>query len=120
MHSIIQYGLVRRATADIEIGGVHIAEGDWITCLLASGNRDEAVYKCPHALDPAQPQVPHLTFGYGVHQCVGMSLARVELRVVLRLLFAMFPDLRLVRPVEELRYREDMFVYGLYELPVRW
>jgi cytochrome P450 len=120
MHSIIQYGLVRRATADIEIGGVHIGEGDWITCLLASGNRDEAVYKCPHALDPAQPQVPHLTFGYGVHQCVGMSLARVELRVVLRLLFAMFPNLQSVRPVEELRYREDMFVYGLYELPVRW
>jgi cytochrome P450 len=120
MHSIIQYGLVRRATADIEIGGVHIAEGDWITCLLASGNRDEAVYKCPHAIDPAQPQVPHLTFGYGVHQCVGMSLARVELRVVLRSLFAMFPNLQSVRPVAELRYREDMFVYGLYELPVRW
>jgi cytochrome P450 len=120
MHSIIQYGLVRRATADIEIGGVHIAAGDWITCLLASGNRDEAVYKCPHAIDPTQPQVAHLTFGYGVHQCVGMSLARVELRVVLRLLFEMFPNLRSVQPVEKLRYREDMFVYGLYELPVQW
>jgi cytochrome P450 len=120
MHSIIQYGVVRRAMADIELDGVRIAEGDWITCLLASGNRDEAVYRCPHTIDPAQPHVPHLTFGYGVHQCVGMSLARTELRVVLRRLFETFPDRRPVRPVEELRYRDDMFVYGLDELPVRW
>lgn len=120
VHSIIQFGVTRRATSDIEIGGVRIAEGEWVTCLLASGNRDEAQYKCPHAIDTTQPQVAHLTFGYGVHQCVGMSLARVELRVVLRALFAAFPGLRAVRPVDELRYREDMFVYGLYEFPVRW
>jgi cytochrome P450 len=120
IHSIIQYGVVRRATADIEIGGVRIAEGDWITCLLASGNRDETQYKCPHSIDVTQPQAAHLTFGYGVHQCLGMSLARVELRVVLRALFARFPHLQPVHPVEELRYREDMFVYGLYELPVQW
>lgn len=120
MHSIIQYGVTRRATADIQLGGVRIAAGDWITCLLASGNQDETVYKCPHAIDTSQPQIPHLTFGYGVHQCVGMSLARVELRVVLRELFAWFPTLRPTRPAEQLRYRDDMFVYGLYELPVTW
>ena len=111
---------MRRATEDIQIGGVRIAEGDWITCLLASGNQDETVYKCPHAMDTAQPQIPHLTFGYGVHQCLGMSLARVELRVVLRELFAEFPTLRPTRTVAELPYRDDMFVYGLKELPVTW
>lgn len=120
MHSIIQYGVTRRATADLEIGGVRIASGEWVTCLLASGNRDESVYQCPHAIDTAQPPVQHLTFGHGVHQCVGMSLARVELRVVLRELFAQLPTLRSRRPVEELRYRDDMFVYGLYDLPVEW
>lgn len=120
MHSIIQYGVVRRATEDVEVGGVRIAAGEWVTCLLASGNRDESIYQCPHQLDTEQPRVPHLTFGYGVHQCVGMSLARVELKVVLRELFGQWPDLRPVRPVDELRYRDDMFVYGLYELPVRW
>ncbi|ALG08719.1 cytochrome P450 [Kibdelosporangium phytohabitans] len=120
IHSVIQYGVVRRATEDVEVGGVRIAAGEWVTCLLASANRDESKYGCPHAIDVEQSKVPHITFGYGVHQCLGMSLARVELRVVLRALFAEFPDLRPVRPVEDLRYREDMFVYGLYELPVEW
>ncbi|GLY69675.1 cytochrome P450 [Amycolatopsis taiwanensis] len=120
IHSVIQYGVLRRATEDVEVGGVRIAAGDWVTCLLASGNRDESRYQCSHAIDVNQPTVPHITFGYGVHQCVGMSLARVELRVVLRALFTEFPDLSPICPVEELRYREDMFVYGLYELPVRW
>jgi cytochrome P450 len=120
IHSIIQYGVARRATADIEIGGVTIAEGEWVTCLLASGNRDESVYQCPHAIAVDQPRVPHLTFGYGVHQCVGMSLARVELNVVLRMLFTELPGLRPVKPVQDLRYRDDMFVYGLHELQVTW
>jgi cytochrome P450 len=56
MHSIIQYGVTRRATADIQLGGVRIAAG-----------QDGAVDKCPHAIDTSQPQIPHLTFGYGVH-----------------------------------------------------
>jgi cytochrome P450 len=120
IHSIIQYGVTRRATADVEAGGVTIRAGEWVTCLLASGNRDESVYSCPHAIAADQPRVPHLTFGYGVHQCVGMSLARVELNVVLRTLFTEMPGLRPVGPVEELRYRDDMFVYGLHELPVTW
>lgn len=120
MQAIIQYGIVRRAVADIEIDGVRIAEGDWVVASLASANRDETRYTCPHAVDVAQRGAPHLTFGYGVHQCAGQSLARVEVRVVLRELFAAFPTLRPTVPVEELAYREDMFVYGLFSLPVEW
>ncbi|HEV3360715.1 MAG TPA: cytochrome P450 [Pseudonocardiaceae bacterium] len=120
IHSIIQFGVTRRATDDIDINGVHIAKGEWVTCLLASGNRDESQYSCPHAIDPSQASTGHLTFGYGVHQCVGMSLARVELRVVLNALFTALPHLQSLRPVTELPYRQDMFVYGLRELPVRW
>lgn len=120
MQAIIQYGIVRRAVADIEIDGVHIAEGDWVVVSLASANRDEARFECPHAIDTAQKATAHLTFGYGVHQCAGQSLARVEVRVVLRELFAAFPTLRSTVPVEELAYREDMFVYGLFALPVEW
>jgi cytochrome P450 len=120
MHAIIQFGIVRRATADIDIDGVHIAEGDWVVSSLASANRDETRYSCPHAVDTSQQQSPHLTFGYGVHQCAGQSLARTEVRVVLRELFAAFPDLRTTMPVEELRYRYEMWVYGLYECPIVW
>ncbi|HEV3360728.1 MAG TPA: cytochrome P450 [Pseudonocardiaceae bacterium] len=120
IHSIIQFGVTRRVTEDIEIGGVRIAEGEWVSCLLGSGNRDEAQYSCPYDMNPDQAAAPHLTFGYGVHQCIGMSLARVELRVVLNALFTALPKLAPVHPVEELRYRDDMFVYGLLELPVCW
>jgi cytochrome P450 len=120
MQAIIQYGIVRRAVADIEIGDVRIAEGDWVVSSLASANRDEERFACPHAVDTEAAHAPHVTFGYGVHQCAGQSLARVEVRIVLRELFRAFPTLRAVTPVEELRYREDMFVYGLFELPVEW
>ncbi len=120
MHSIIQFGVTRRVTEDIEIGGVRIAAGEWVSFQLGSGNRDEAQYSCPHELNPDQAAAPHLTFGYGVHQCIGMSLARVELRVVLNALFTALPKLAPVHPVEEMRYRDDMFVYGLLELPVCW
>ena len=124
MHAIIQWGIIRRATDDIdlEVNGenVHIAAGDWVVSSLASANRDETRYGCPHAVDTGQNQAPHLTFGYGVHQCAGQSLARTEVRVVLRELFAMFPELRTAAPVAELRYRKDMWVYGLFECPVVW
>ncbi|OLF17357.1 cytochrome P450 [Actinophytocola xanthii] len=120
MHAIIQWGIIRRATDDIDVNGVRIAKGDWVVCSLSSANRDESRYSCPHLVDPGQPQAPHLTFGYGVHQCAGQSLARTEVRVVLRELFATFPELRITVPVEELRYRYEMWVYGLYECPVVW
>jgi cytochrome P450 len=120
IHSIVQYGVVRRATEDIDIAGVHIAAGDWVVSSLASANRDESRYGCPHAVDTTWAQAPHLTFGYGVHQCAGQSLARVELRVVLRELFDAFPGLHSTMPVERLPYRENMFVYGLLRLPVTW
>jgi cytochrome P450 len=120
IHSIVQYGVVRRATEDIDIAGVHIAAGDWVVSSLASANRDESRYGCPHAVDTTRAQAPHLTFGYGVHQCAGQSLARVELRVVLRELFDAFPGLHSTMPVERLPYRENMFVYGLLRLPVTW
>ncbi|GAB3433960.1 cytochrome P450 [Actinophytocola sediminis] len=120
MHAIIQWGIVRRATDDIEINGLRIAKGDWVVCSLASANRDEERYACPHAVDTSQAQSPHVTFGYGVHQCAGQSLARTEVRVVLRELFAAFPGLRTTVSPEELRYRYEMWVYGLYECPVVW
>jgi len=120
IHAIVQFGVVRRATEDIDIAGVRIAAGDWVVSSMASANRDESRYACPHAVDVSSAQPPHLTFGYGVHQCAGQSLARVELRVVLRELFAAFPELRSTLPVERLPYRENMFVYGLLELPVEW
>jgi len=74
----------RTATVDTEVGGIPVAEGDYLVMLYASGNRDEAVYG-PTAgeLDLArEPTTPNLAFGFGEHFCLGAALARQEARVL--------------------------------------
>ena len=61
-----------------------------------------------------------LAFGFGVHQCLGQSLARVELQVALETLLRRLPGLRLNVAFDELRFKEDGAVYGVHELPVAW
>lgn len=61
-----------------------------------------------------------MAFGYGVHQCVGQNLARMELDVVYSTLLRRIPTLRLATPADELRFKDDAIVWGLYELPVTW
>jgi cytochrome P450 len=61
-----------------------------------------------------------MAFGYGIHQCLGQSLARLELRIVLTTLFRRIPTLRLTMPAEELPYKHNAAFYGIYEVPVTW
>ena len=61
-----------------------------------------------------------LVFGYGVHQCLGQPLARMELNVVLSTLYKRIPTLRLATEPDKLNYKHDGQVYGVYELPVTW
>ena len=61
-----------------------------------------------------------MAFGFGIHQCLGQVLARIELQVVYGRLFERLPNLRLAVPFEDLRFRHDMFVYGVHELPLNW
>jgi cytochrome P450 len=111
--------LTRRATEDVEVGGQVVRAGEWVSVSL-SANYDEAL--CPHAskLDVERPTPPHLAFGFGPHQCLGQNLARAELQIMLTGLFTRFPTLRLAKDVRDLPYRDDMVVYGVYELPVTW
>ncbi|MGH1553513.1 cytochrome P450 [Streptomyces sp. L7] len=62
----------------------------------------------------------HVAFGYGIHQCLGQTLARVELQTVLTTLFRRLPGLRLAVPAGQLAYNRDNIVYGLRALPVTW
>ncbi|WP_432114302.1 cytochrome P450 [Streptomyces sp. S1] len=112
-------GLSRVSTADIEIGGVTIREGDGIIFLNPAANRDEAQFERPNELDIHRNVRNHLSFGFGIHQCIGQNLARVELDVALRTLFDRVPDLRLDRPVDEIEVKQGL-VFGLAELPVAW
>ncbi|MEN3299534.1 cytochrome P450 [Pseudonocardia sp.] len=112
-------GIPRRATEDVEVGGQLVRSGEWVT-ISSYANRDETL--CPHAgtLDVRRPTPPHVAFGFGPHQCLGQNLARAELQIMLTSLFTRFPTLQPEKDIRDLPYRNDMLVYGVYELPVVW
>ena len=112
--------LVRTALEDVEIGGQRIAQGESVAIDVPVVNRDPARFADPDTLDLGRSASGHVTFGYGVHQCLGQQLARVELRVALPALVRRFPDLRLAIAPEDVKLRGDMSIYGVHELPVTW
>ncbi|MEU7481174.1 cytochrome P450 [Lentzea sp. NPDC042327] len=116
--SISDAGTARVAMEDIELGGVTIRAGEGILPLNHAANRDVNVFEDPDRLDVRREARSHVAFGYGVHQCVGQNLARMELEIVYSTLLRRVPGLRLAAPLEELRFKDDAIVYGVYELPV--
>jgi cytochrome P450 len=118
--SVIQAGVRRVAREDAEVNGHLVKKGEGVICALPSANRDEEVFVDPDRFDVTRDASAHLAFGYGIHQCLGQMLARVELEITIATLFSRIPGLRLAVPFDELRFREDMFVYGVYELPLTW
>lgn len=110
----------RVATDDIEIGGVTIRRGEGVILLTAAADRDAAAFGDPDRLDINRGAKHHVAFGYGVHQCLGQNLARVELEIVYRSLFDRIPGLTVVGDPQDLPYKHNSVVYGLHELPVTW
>jgi cytochrome P450 len=101
----------RTATADVEIGGVLVKEGQKIAALLGSANRDETVFDRPTEMDVTRDPNPHIGFGAGIHFCIGAPLARMEMSVSLPALMAKYPNLELAaEPV-----RRPGFVLRGYE-----
>src|SRR3712207_4268167 len=88
----------RTATEDVGIGGVTVARGQKIAALLGSANRDPAVFTDPDTLDVGRAENPHITFGAGVHFCIGAPLARVELQASFGALLARTSRLELGAP----------------------
>jgi cytochrome P450 len=117
--TVIQ-GVARVALADLEIGGQHITKGDGLICGVLAANHDENVFRGAAELDIHRDARQHLTFGYGIHQCIGQALARVELEIAITRLLTRFPHLRLAAQPNELPFRTDMLVYGVYKLPIEW
>lgn len=106
----------RHAYDDIEVMGQHFAKGAEVALLLAAANRDPGPYDAPNRFNPARPAVPNLSFGAGLHFCVGAPLARLELSVALPILFARLPGLRLAGPP---KYADVFHFHGLQSLMVR-
>jgi cytochrome P450 len=91
----------RWAQEDVELGGQPIKAGEMVLPRLEAANRDSAVFTDPGRFDPNREPNRHLSFGYGVHHCLGAPLARIEIAEALRTLATQVPDLRLgVKPEE--------------------
>jgi hypothetical protein len=105
----------RTATADVPIGGVTVERGQKIAALLGSANRDPAVFADADTLDVGRTDNPHISFGAGVHFCIGAPLARVELQASFGALLSRTSRLELARPA---RRRPEFVMRGLRDLPV--
>jgi cytochrome P450 len=117
--TIVEAGF-RLATADIEIGGEVIRAGEGVVALAGTANRDVAAFDDPDRFDVRRGARHHVSFGYGIHQCLGQNLARLELEIVFDTLFRRVPGLRLAAPLGELPFKDDTQIYGVYRLPVTW
>ncbi|KAA9153198.1 cytochrome P450 [Amycolatopsis acidicola] len=118
--NITHSGRRRVATEDLEIGGQVIRRGEGLIIAGDIANRDDSAFPDPDRLDVTRKARHHVAFGYGVHQCLGQPLARIELQVVYSTLYRRLPGLKLAVPLEELPFKHDMIVYGVHELPVTW
>ncbi len=118
--TIVHSQVDRVALEDLTIGGQLIRAGDAVLMNLPAGNWDTAFVDNPDSLDIDRYTRGHLAFGYGVHQCIGQNLARVELQVALATLARRLPGLRLAVPPEQLRFQDEQEIYGVDELPVTW
>ncbi len=111
----------RVALEDIEdLGGKKIPKGESVLCLLGSANRDPAVYPDnPERLDVRRPNVRPLSFGGGIHHCLGAQLARIEAEIAIATLLRRIPDLRL-DDADNPQWRPTFVLRGLKALPASW
>ncbi len=108
----------RIPTEDIEIGDTTIAAGRFVMVMLGAANRDPQRFSSPERLDLGRDEGPSISFGFGIHHCIGAPLARAEAEVALSTLFDRLPRLRVT--LDEPRWKPTMIFRGLRELPVRW
>ncbi|HEY4021009.1 MAG TPA: cytochrome P450 [Pseudonocardiaceae bacterium] len=113
-------GAMRIAIADTEIAGVPIAKGDAVLPLINAANRDPDVFDDPDGVVLDRKPNPHLSFGHGIHHCLGAQLGRLELEIALRTLLRDMPDLRLAVPESELEWSSGLAFSRPAKLPVAW
>lgn len=106
----------RSAKADVQIGGKNIREGDLVNTILGSANRDSQRFSEPDRFDIARNDGRHLSFGLGIHFCIGASLVRLEAEIVFSTLLRRFPNLKLA--TENLEWQEHPVFRGVKSLPI--
>jgi len=116
--SIVHLTTCRVAIEDIEIGGETIKAGEGIVALISSANRDAAQFPNPDVLDIDREARTHVAFGFGVHQCLGQTLARLELRIALNAILKRIPTLKLAQPIDDLKFKA--YINGVQSMNVTW
>jgi cytochrome P450 len=110
----------RVTTTATTLGGVNLEEGAKLVLLLGSANHDEAVFTQPDTFDLDRPNVArHFSFGFGKHYCLGATLAKLEVGVVLEEMTQRFPELRLVED-QAFEFHENITFRGPRRLLVSW
>ena len=106
----------RYALEDLDYAGVRLKKGETVGLMLGAANHDAARFELPEIFNPARTTNPHVSFGAGIHFCVGAPLARLEMLVALEVLFKRLPRLQLA---ETPRYKDVYHFHGLESLRVR-
>jgi cytochrome P450 len=101
---------------DAEVAGTPVAEGDVVTCLLGAANRDPQRWTQPAAFDPGRPPKTHFGFGFGLHHCIGIHLARLEAGVWLNRLLDRLPAWEIP---ERIDYGLNFVLRGPAAVPLR-
>ncbi|MFL0355029.1 cytochrome P450 [Erythrobacter sp. GH1-10] len=107
---------MRTAAEDVEIGGQQVKAGDWMMINYVAANHDPAQFDNPRTFDAARSPNRHLAFGAGAHQCLGLHLARLEMRILFE---ALLDRIETVEPAGEAKRATSTFVGGLKTLPLR-
>jgi cytochrome P450 len=118
--TIVHSQVDRVATEDLTIGGQKIRAGDMLVMNLPAGNWDSDYANEPDVLNIERNTRGHLAFGYGVHQCIGQNLARVEMQIAFATLARRMPGLQLAVSPDALKFKGQSDIYGMKELPITW
>jgi hypothetical protein len=118
--TITHFGRRRVATEDVEVNGTLIRAGEGVIAAGDIANRDPNLFADPAKFDPTRKPNRHVAFGFGVHQCLGQPLARLELQIAFPALLRRFPDLRLAVGFDEIAFRDKLPIYGPHALPISW
>jgi len=113
------HGLFRTVMTDVELSGTKIPAGAQVCIMYASANYDDAMFPCPEALDVNRGNIgKNITFGAGIHRCVGAALARMEVKVAAREIIKRLDNIKLAIPVEEITYLPTVATHTVERLPL--
>jgi cytochrome P450 len=110
---------IRQASKDLEIGGVHVAKGSLVQCMVISANRDEEAFENAATFDIDRKPKPSFGFGFGPHMCIGQFVAKVEIRCAVNAILDLFPNVRL-DPSKPTPVIAGAQLRGAKSVPVIW